>query len=574
LNCDPGTPDEQCDEDGDGVGNGCDNCIFDWNSDRVDSDGDGMGNACDPDIDGDGVPNAGDADADGDGIPEDDGDVFQDPCPDAVTQECDDNCPEIPNPRQLDADGDGEGDACDYDDGIVQGVGGGAAGGNGSGGASDADGSEYRLDWHREEGALSYNVYSGLLSSLGVSGYGSCYRNGITTEFTSLPEAPPTGDGYFYLVTVVTAAGEGPLGRTGSGAERHNANPCLPTERSGEAKETKVVGRDSSTGDWAQDFITEDADGDGASDLCDNCLGVFNPTQADLDADGDGDACDECTDSDNDGFGNPGYPANTCPLDNCPTTFNPDQADDDTDGLGNVCDPCPLDPTNDVDGDTICGGVDNCPFTPNTDQLNSDTDTHGDACDNCPSIDNEDQLDSDTDARGDVCDNCPSVSNHNQANSDADSHGDACDNCPDATNEDQADEDGDGSGDVCDQPDYWARAYGGSLDEECRSVYPTSDGGAVLAGSTRSFGAGGSEFWVVKVDGYGRVEWEQAYGGSLDDDAYAVMETSDGSYVAPGSIGSPHQCTSETTHGNDEVVKLSAARFWPVPKSSTLEMKL
>jgi hypothetical protein len=65
---------------------------------------------------------------------------------------------------------------------------------------------------------------------------------------------------------------------------------------------------------------------------------VFNDDQADADADGIGDVCDDCTDTDGDGFGNPGYAANTCPDDNCPDTYNPAQTDTDGDGIGDACD--------------------------------------------------------------------------------------------------------------------------------------------------------------------------------------------------------------------------------------------
>lgn len=82
----------------------------------------------------------------------------------------------------------------------------------------------------------------------------------------------------------------------------------------------------------------EDADGDDIGDVCDNCPGIPNPDQEDADADGAGDPCDICTDTDGDGYGNPGFPANTCPLDNCPPCFNPDQADSNGDGIGDACD--------------------------------------------------------------------------------------------------------------------------------------------------------------------------------------------------------------------------------------------
>lgn len=81
-----------------------------------------------------------------------------------------------------------------------------------------------------------------------------------------------------------------------------------------------------------------DSDGDGVGDAWDNCANLSNPDQADADRDGIGDICDACTDTDGDGFGNPGYAANTCLLDNCPTVYNPGQEDTDSDGVGDVCD--------------------------------------------------------------------------------------------------------------------------------------------------------------------------------------------------------------------------------------------
>ncbi|MBD3381698.1 MAG: hypothetical protein GF404_05810 [candidate division Zixibacteria bacterium] len=83
-----------------------------------------------------------------------------------------------------------------------------------------------------------------------------------------------------------------------------------------------------------------DADVDGIGDACDNCPAVANGGQEDADGDGEGDECDSCTDTDGDGYGNPGYPANTCALDNCPETANPSQTDTDGDGAGDVCDLC------------------------------------------------------------------------------------------------------------------------------------------------------------------------------------------------------------------------------------------
>jgi PKD repeat protein len=83
----------------------------------------------------------------------------------------------------------------------------------------------------------------------------------------------------------------------------------------------------------------DDYDNDGWYDWDDNCPYVFNPGQEDYDNDDIGDVCDNCTDTDGDGYGNPGFPVNTCPDDNCPNDYNPGQEDHDGDGIGDVCDP-------------------------------------------------------------------------------------------------------------------------------------------------------------------------------------------------------------------------------------------
>ena len=82
-----------------------------------------------------------------------------------------------------------------------------------------------------------------------------------------------------------------------------------------------------------------DGDSDGVGDEWDNCPTIANLTQADFDSDDVGDLCDNCTDSDQDGFGDPGFTVSTCELDNCPDHFNPGQEDEDQDGFGDACDP-------------------------------------------------------------------------------------------------------------------------------------------------------------------------------------------------------------------------------------------
>lgn len=85
---------DQSDVDGDNVGDVCDNCVNTPNPDQKDANNDGIGDACDACVTG--KPNPLQPDRDGDGKPD----------------QCD-NCPSVSNPDQKDGDGDGIGDACD-----------------------------------------------------------------------------------------------------------------------------------------------------------------------------------------------------------------------------------------------------------------------------------------------------------------------------------------------------------------------------------------------------------------------------------------------------------------------------
>jgi hypothetical protein len=80
----------------------------------------------------------------------------------------------------------------------------------------------------------------------------------------------------------------------------------------------------------------------------------------------------------------------------------------------------------------------------------------------------------------------------------------------------------------------WAKTYGGTDSDLAYSVQQTSDGGYIVAGLTRSFGAGLDDIFLVKTDANGDVQWAKTYGGTNDDLAYSVQQTSDGGYIVAG----------------------------------------
>jgi hypothetical protein len=84
----------------------------------------------------------------------------------------------------------------------------------------------------------------------------------------------------------------------------------------------------------------------------------------------------------------------------------------------------------------------------------------------------------------------------------------------------------------------WAKTIGGSSDDEAYSIIQSSDGGYVVAGSTRSFGAGGYDIFVVKLDSSGNVQWAKTIGGSKGDGASSIIQSSDGGYVVVGGTES------------------------------------
>lgn len=91
----------------------------------------------------------------------------------------------------------------------------------------------------------------------------------------------------------------------------------------------------------------------------------------------------------------------------------------------------------------------------------------------------------------------------------------------------------------------WNQTYGGLGRDKSLSVIQTMDEGFAFAGFTTSTGAGDEDFWLVKTDAGGKIEWIQTYGGTGEERANAVIQTEDGGFVLIGHTTSFNAVVSD-----------------------------
>jgi len=80
----------------------------------------------------------------------------------------------------------------------------------------------------------------------------------------------------------------------------------------------------------------------------------------------------------------------------------------------------------------------------------------------------------------------------------------------------------------------WSKTFGGRNWDGANSVIETKDGNYLVVGWTESFGAGGYDIWIIKIDRRGRKIWDKTFGGKEEDGANSVIETKDGNYLVVG----------------------------------------
>ena len=80
----------------------------------------------------------------------------------------------------------------------------------------------------------------------------------------------------------------------------------------------------------------------------------------------------------------------------------------------------------------------------------------------------------------------------------------------------------------------WHQSFGGSQSDKANHIQQTSDGGYIISGTTRSYGFGGSDIWLIKTGPTGLIEWNSYLGTTNNEHGGQVIEMPDGGFVLIG----------------------------------------
>lgn len=116
----------------------------------------------------------------------------------------------------------------------------------------------------------------------------------------------------------------------------------------------------------------------------------------------------------------------------------------------------------------------------------------------------------------------------------------------------------------------WQNSIGGINADLLYSIAPTSDGGYILGGQSESgisgdkteASLGYSDFWVIKLNSSGGIEWQNAIGGSAYETLYSISQTSDGGYILGG-------WSSSGISGDKTEANLGTNDYWAIKLNST-----
>lgn len=122
-----------------------------------------------------------------------------------------------------------------------------------------------------------------------------------------------------------------------------------------------------------------------------------------------------------------------------------------------------------------------------------------------------------------------------------------------------------------DGTEEWQRSYGGSYSDVLVSVVQCDDGGYLLGGYSNSLVSGVktesriglNDYWVIKIDATGNIQWQNTIGGSGNDELTNLVYTSDNGFLLLGkSYSSYSGDKTENAH-------FASYDYWIVKLNST-----
>ncbi len=104
----------------------------------------------------------------------------------------------------------------------------------------------------------------------------------------------------------------------------------------------------------------------------------------------------------------------------------------------------------------------------------------------------------------------------------------------------------------------WQKAFGGTSHDEGFTIEQTTDGGYVVFGCTQSangdvtFNHGTEDYWLIKLNSSGIMQWQKTYGGDNADRGVVVRQTTDGGYIMAGHSRTPNNGDVTGNHSGSE----------------------
>tara|TARA_R110002167_G_scaffold263017_2_gene469680 strand:+ start:3799 stop:5118 length:1320 start_codon:yes stop_codon:yes gene_type:complete len=114
----------------------------------------------------------------------------------------------------------------------------------------------------------------------------------------------------------------------------------------------------------------------------------------------------------------------------------------------------------------------------------------------------------------------------------------------------------------------WSRTYGGSKDDIGQSLVQTMDGGFAITGYSMSDDGDASnnegfhDNWIIKLDGLGNIQWEKSFGFSGHDHSYDIVQTDDGGFFFVGFMDLTAARSDGFTEKGNSLTRHGVGEFW------------